>query len=117
VQSLARLEYEEGYASDELLCAPEVLAENRFIAARDGAAAHLIDPVRERRVPVAQLLDEAIAAVAPHAEDLGCAAELAYLPQLVSRPPAVRQIEVARLDGRLPGLVQHLAAAFSGAPA
>jgi carboxylate-amine ligase len=83
VQSLARLEHEEGYAADELLCAPEVLDENRFIAARDGAEAELIDPVRERRVPVAQLLEEAI----------------------------------ARLQGKLLGLVKYLASAFGGVPA
>src|ERR1700730_10056373 len=42
VQSIARLELEEGYASEDIICADEVLAENRFLAARDGVDAHLI---------------------------------------------------------------------------
>ena len=112
VQSIARLEHEEGYAADELLCAPEVLDENRFIAARDGASAELIDPVRERRVPVRQLLDELLAAVAPHADDLGCSAELDYLPTLAANPPSVRQLRQAQRDAKLPGLVEQLADGF-----
>ena len=117
VQSLARLEQEEGYASDPLLGAPEVLAENRFIAARDGAGAYLIDPVREERVPVRQLLDELLVAVRPHAEDLGCADELEHLNGLQRRPPAQKQLEIARMPGKLPGLVKYLASAFGGVPA
>ena len=117
VQCLARLEHEEGYSSDELLCAPEVLDENRFIAARDGAEAELIDPVRERRVPVSELLGEAIEAIGPIADDLGCAAEVEHLPRLASDPPAVKQLEIARMQGKLPGLVKYLAGAFGGMPA
>jgi carboxylate-amine ligase len=117
VQSIARLEHEEGYAADELLCAPEVLDENRFIAARDGADAQLIDPVRETRLPVKQLLDELMEAVHPHAEELGCAADLAHLLRLHERPPAQKQLEIARMEGKLPGLVKYLASAFGGVPA
>src|SRR6478609_1778630 len=39
VQSLARLELEEGYAPEALVDAEEVLEENRFLAARDGIEA------------------------------------------------------------------------------
>jgi glutamate---cysteine ligase / carboxylate-amine ligase len=117
VQSLARLEHEEGYAADALVCAPEVLDENRFIAARDGADAFLIDPVREGRVPVRQLLEELLAAVRPHAADLDCADELEHLIRLQQRPPAKKQLEIARMQGKLPGLVKYLASAFGGVPA
>jgi carboxylate-amine ligase len=117
VQSLARLEQEEGYASGELLCAPEVLDENRFIAARDGAEAYLIDPVREERVPVRRLLDELLEAVRPHAEELRCLDELEHLKRMERRPPAQRQLEIARMQGKLPGLVKYLASAFGGVPA
>ena len=48
VQSVARLELEEGYVSGTIVAAEEVLAENRFIAARDGMDAQLIDTTRER---------------------------------------------------------------------
>jgi carboxylate-amine ligase len=112
VQSVARLEAEDGYAANELMCAPEILDENRFIAARDGAEAELIDPVRERRIPVRQLLDELLDAVGPHAKVLGCADEIGDLHELVERPAAARQLEVGRRPAKLPGLVEHLAAAF-----
>lgn len=35
VQSTARLELEEGYASERASALDEILAENRFLAARD----------------------------------------------------------------------------------
>jgi gamma-glutamyl:cysteine ligase YbdK (ATP-grasp superfamily) len=38
----------------------EVLAENRFLAARDGLDARLIDPVKRRLAPVRELVDEPI---------------------------------------------------------
>ena len=38
------LELEEGYLAPDRIGSPEVLAENRFIAARDGIHARLIDP-------------------------------------------------------------------------
>ncbi len=117
VQSLARLEHEEGYASDELWGTPEVLDENRFIAARDGADARLIDPVRELRVPVRELLADLMAAVRPHAEDLGCEEELDHLLRIQERPPALKQLEIARLQEKLPGLVKYLASEFGGVPA
>jgi len=44
VQAVARLELEQGYASPKLVAAQEVLAENRFIGARDATAAEFIDP-------------------------------------------------------------------------
>ena len=44
VQCLVRLEALEGQAGHALVSSPEVLEENRFIAARDGMAAQLIDP-------------------------------------------------------------------------
>ena len=47
--------------------AQEVLAENRFIAARDATEAALIDPVNATMVPLPRLLDELLAAARPHA--------------------------------------------------
>ena len=61
----------------ELVHAQEALAENRFLAARDGVAAELIDPVRALRVPVADLLADLLRAAMPHAAALGAADELA----------------------------------------
>ena len=107
-----RCEAEEGYVSDALVTSPEVLAENRFLAARDGAVAALIDPVRETRVPVATLLEELMEAARPHAVRLGCESQLSRIHELVESPAAARQLDLARTPKRLPGLVEQLAAAF-----
>ena len=113
VQALARLELEEGYAPNELVDAQEVLAENRFLAARDGVAAELIDPVRARRVPLAEVLADVLAAAtAPHACALGAADELAAVPALVAAPEAARQ-EAHAAAGGIPGLVSALARRFN----
>jgi glutamate---cysteine ligase / carboxylate-amine ligase len=111
VQCLVALELREGYA-DERQAAPEVLVENRFLASRDGVEAALIDPVRERRVPVAQLVGELVDACMPHAQELGCRSELASVRDLLREPGAGHQLAVARGADRLPGLVQELAREF-----
>jgi carboxylate-amine ligase len=113
VQALASLELEEGYAPSELVHAQEALAENRFLAARDGVAAALIDPVRMRRVPVPDILADVLAAAAPHASALSAADELAGVPALVAAPEAARQQAHATASG-IPGLVSALAQRFTG---
>jgi glutamate---cysteine ligase / carboxylate-amine ligase len=112
VQCIARLEVEEGYVAAELVGAQEALDENRFIAARDGMDARLIDPARERRTPVRDQLDELLAACAPHAAALGCADELALIETMAEHDGAKRQLALARDEGRLPGLVEALADRF-----
>jgi carboxylate-amine ligase len=112
VQALARLELEEGYAPRELVHAQEALAENRFLAARDGVAAELIDPVSARRVPVADVLADILTAAAPHACALGAADELAAVAALVAAPEAARQKSHAATGG-IAGLVSALARRFN----
>jgi carboxylate-amine ligase len=114
VQALARLELGEGYAPRQLVHAHEVLAENRFLAARDGVTAELIDPVRALRVPVPDQLADVLAAAAPHASALGAADELAAVPALVAAPEASRQEARAAAAG-VPGLVSDLARRFNAA--
>jgi carboxylate-amine ligase len=111
VQCLVALELHEGL-SDERQAFPEVLVENRFLAARDGVDAALIDPVREARVPISELVGELLEACAPHARELGCAAELASVEDLVRSPGAAHQLSLARGSDRLPGLVAELAREF-----
>ena len=53
VQALARLELEQGYASQKLIGAQEVLAENRFIAARDATDGRVHRPGAGRAGPAA----------------------------------------------------------------
>jgi carboxylate-amine ligase len=113
VQSIARLECDEGFACDHLLAAPEVLDENRFIAARDGMEAELIEPRLGRRIPVREKVTHLVETCLPHARRLGCDRELEHLTTLTERPPAARQVLQARGPARLPGLVRELADAFS----
>jgi carboxylate-amine ligase len=113
VQSLARLECADGFACDHLLAAPEVLDENRFVAARDGIEAELIEPRLGSRIPVREKIDQALEACRPHARVLGCGEELEHVAVLAERPPAARQVLQARGPARLPGLVRCLAEAFT----
>jgi len=112
IQCLVRLEVREGYASSRVLHAQEVLDENRFLAARDGVMAELIDPDRGRRVPVTKLAMELCDACEPHAQDLGCAAELGLVRALVEESGATRQRKLAGEDDDQVGLVRALADAF-----
>jgi len=112
VQCLARLEAEEAFASDVLLDSAEALAENRFLAARDGCSGELIDADDWRRVPVRTIVAELLEACHPHAQDLGCEAELEGVGDLLAHPRATRQLVGARGAHRLPGLVRELAEAF-----
>jgi glutamate---cysteine ligase / carboxylate-amine ligase len=111
IQSLVRLEATAPLADEELLDAPEVLAENRFLASRDGVSARLIDPVEEARVPVEHSLTELVARARPHAGDLECEAELARVAGLARSPGAARQRALASERG-LPGMVAELSSLF-----
>jgi carboxylate-amine ligase len=110
VQSLARLILEdEGTGSG---IEPEVLAENRFLAARDGLRARLIDPTGRRLVPVGVQLDATLERCRPHAAALGCLTEFDRLALLAAGNGADRQRAVA--DGEdLQALVSVLSAQFS----
>ena len=112
VQCLIRLEAEEGYASEIAISAQEVISENRFIAARDGVDANLVDPALERRVPVPDILADLLPHLRPHAEDLGCEEELASVMDLVADPPARRQLETAKQVPSLGRLVERLSDRF-----
>jgi carboxylate-amine ligase len=111
VQAVARLELEEGFASPALVAAQEVLAENRFLAVRDGARAQLIDPDHGGRIPLVEIVGELLEAARPHAEALGVLPELELVWPLVQAPEATRQRAVAAAVG-VPQLVADLAAQF-----
>jgi carboxylate-amine ligase len=109
VQSIARLELEEGYVSGTIVGAEEVLAENRFIAARDGMQAQLIDTTRETLRPVGELLEDLLTAAAPHAAELGCADALEDVRRLAADPGAERQRRAEAERGSLSETVAALA--------
>ena len=89
IQSLARLEL-EGDSSTAVPSA-EVLAENRFLAARDGMDARLIDPAARCLIPVRETLDDLLADCRPHALALGCAGALDRVQRLAAANGAERQ--------------------------
>jgi carboxylate-amine ligase len=116
VQSVARLELEEGFSSRALIGAVEVLDENRFLAARDGMEADLIDPTSDRRVPAGILLEQLIDAARSHAQDLGCEDALDELAQRGRQTGARRQRESIGEEGDLSEVVGHMAAQFAEDP-
>jgi len=114
-QCLARLEAEDGFVAESIIGLDPVIAENRFLAARDGIDAELIDPELEQRAAVAGLVEDLVVACRPHAQDLGCEAELEAVRDLVRSNGATRQISLSRRVRALPGLVAALADDFRGA--
>jgi carboxylate-amine ligase len=72
-----------------------LLGENRWRAMRYSYDAGLLDLGRQRVVPFAELLEEMLALVAEDAAVLGCAAEIARLPDILARgTSAHRQLRV-----------------------
>jgi glutamate---cysteine ligase / carboxylate-amine ligase len=114
VQCLVRLEATAAPVEPTAADAPEVVAENRFIAARDGMDALLVDPPAWGRQPVGDRLSRLLAACAPLARALGCVAELSEVPALAELPGAERQRAIAARVGTLEGLVEALSGEFVG---
>ncbi len=114
IQSLARLELEGEPPAEEP--APEVLAENLFLAARDGMAADLIDPVSARLVPVRETLEVLLSECRPHALALGCVEVLEGLRRLAAANGADRQRALARSGAGLERVVASLADRFLAPP-
>jgi carboxylate-amine ligase len=111
VQSLVHMEASDG-AAPSAHGSAELLAENRFLAARDGMQAQFLDPLREGQISAHEVLSSTLAACAPHAEELGCRDELEAARELSRSPGAGRQRERAREATGLAGLVASLADAF-----
>src|SRR5215207_7244860 len=78
---------------------PEVLAENRFLAARDGMRAQIIDARTMRKRPIRGALAELLGRCESIAPSLGCADELAAAYALAADPGAARQRRLAAHDG------------------
>jgi carboxylate-amine ligase len=111
VQAVVRAEIE----GDERLERPmpqEVLSENRFLAARDGMEAELIEPELGRRVPARELLADLVGVCRPHAQALESEAELDRVLALGARTGAQRQLERAAELESIPRLVGTLADDF-----
>jgi carboxylate-amine ligase len=111
VQCIVRAEAEEGRQEAAEVPA-EVLAENRFLAARDGMKAELIEPRLGRRLPARGLLGDLIADLLSHADRLGCREQLESAARLGESTGADRQLSQSRALGSLPQLVEALADSF-----
>lgn len=111
VQAIAHLELEEGYHDASLISASEILDENRFLAARDGMSARLLDPVRETRVGAEEQLDRLLDAVRPHAQELGGEAAIDAIAEMAHATGAQQQRQMASKKG-LTGVLQMLLATF-----
>jgi glutamate---cysteine ligase / carboxylate-amine ligase len=88
----------------------DVLAENRFLAARDGMHAVFIGGPTGRRA-ASDLLAERLEICRPYAAALGCRRELAHVPALAADPGHARQRRIAAREG-LSGLVARLVEDF-----
>jgi carboxylate-amine ligase len=112
LQAIAHFELEEGDSGPDRIGSPELLAENRFIAARDGVHARLIDPAAERRVPLPEILDELLVRLAPHAEAIGCGELVQAAGELVHGSGCDEQRRLLDEHGSLPPVVAALSGAF-----
>jgi carboxylate-amine ligase len=112
-QSIARLELEEGYASEDVISSEEVLAENRFLAARDGVDARLIDPTTESLRPLTHQLTELLESVHHHAAALGCLEQVERVAALAAAPGAARQRAHGTGDDDFAHLMAALAHMFT----
>ncbi|MEA2424290.1 MAG: glutamate---cysteine ligase / carboxylate-amine ligase [Thermoleophilaceae bacterium] len=110
-QALVVMEATDRLAPGKLVDSPEVLDENRFLAARDGMQAELVDPRTSSRIPVRELVDEMVEAASLHARRLGSADELDLVTRLADDPPAERQRRRAEEAG-LAGVAAALAEGF-----
>lgn len=112
VQALARMVLEDEPPTREV--GPEVLAENRFLAARDGLHARLIDPVERRLVPIRELIVGLIARCRSYCDAVG-AVELERVDRLVVANGADRQRSWVRQSGML-ALASNLTRRFARSP-
>jgi glutamate---cysteine ligase / carboxylate-amine ligase len=88
--------------------APELIEEGIFRAARFGVHGRLPDPVGRLR-PVADILDQTLARLEPRAHELGCAEELALLPELLRRGGGAGTQRAIFSRVGMEGLIQRLA--------
>ena len=90
----------------------EVLDENRWLAARHGLEAELVDHVSAGRVSARGLTESLLKELAPHAQELGCERELEGIGDLLrSGNGAMRQQMVFEANRDLRELMSEIVAA------
>src|SRR5438128_500278 len=116
VLSLVKLLVEDSPVGGAALDPPwEALDENRWLAARHGLDAELLDPQTARRSGVRELVSSLHERLVPHAEELGCARELEGIGEMLrSGNGALQQKMVYDANRDLRELMAEIVAA-SGA--
>ena len=97
---------------------PWFVRENKWRAARYGTEARVIVDAQGTQRPVAEHLRETLAQLAPVAEELHCARELAFVERILDQGgSSARQLLVAdAADGDLREVVAHLIREFRAGP-
>ena len=113
VQTLASVELERRDDPGPEPRTLELIEENRFLAARDGMAALLIDARSGQRVPAIEQLERILGACRRHARWLRCERELAFVRRLARHNGALRQLAHASGDGNLRCVSARLAGAYA----
>lgn len=110
IVSLVKLLVERHQQGATMLDQPwELLDENRWLAARHGLDAELLDPVARARRGVRELTSELLATLEPHARQLGCAEQLEGVEDLLrGGNGASRQRMVFEANGDLRELMAEI---------
>ena len=85
-----------------------IVRENKWRAARHGVDADIIVDEDGRLVHLRDAVGDLVTELAPVAERLGCAAELAYALTMAERPSYLRQREIVAAGGSLRDVVAAL---------
>jgi carboxylate-amine ligase len=115
IQAMVKELAEHFDAGQELGTYPwQMLDENRWLAARDGLAAELVDLPSSDRVPVKALTRRLLDRLRGHAEDLGSAAELEGVVDILERGNgAQRQLVVYEANHDFAELMEEIVQATS----
>ncbi|MET0205967.1 MAG: carboxylate-amine ligase [Thermoleophilaceae bacterium] len=110
IQAMVKELAEHYEAGKELSRYPyEMLDENKWLAARHGLAASLVDLPDRSRVPVPELARRLIERLRPHAEELGSAAEFDGLEDILEKGNgASRQVVVYEANHDLREVVREI---------
>jgi glutamate---cysteine ligase / carboxylate-amine ligase len=112
-QALVKLYCERFDSGEEVVSYHRILnAENKWLAARYGLEAPVMDLAtgRRNRIPVAQLIRRTLKLVEPHARELGSERELAGIEAILSRGNgADRQLRVFNANRDIVEVVREIA--------
>jgi carboxylate-amine ligase len=112
-QSLVKLYCERFERGEEIQSFHRILtSENKWLAARHGLDAPLMDLAtgRRNRVPVSQLIRRALRDAEPHARELGCERELEGIREILGRgPSAAHQLRIYNANRDIVEVVREIA--------